>query len=595
MILQALYDYYQRKSRDPESGIAPIGLEIKELKFIIEIDKSGEFKNLSNEQEKNRKGKLEGKKFLLPRSVGRSGKNAWQTSYLLWDHYGYVVAHPKDDTDESKNMAKKQNEKFVETIKSLPAEVKEDSGVKAVLAFYEKNEVEKVKNHSLWAECSKIQGCNLSFRLFGDVNLIPERDAVQKYLFTSSSETFSDDKMGHCLITGEYGVIKRVHTPTPISKNRNGKIVAMQKNSGYDSYGKEQAFNAPIISSSEFAFSTALNSLIASEDNRVFLSDSTILFWAQQKNDTEITSNEWDLAVKSMFADPPKDNPDEGVLKAKGLFQSISSGELHTEDDERFFALGLAPNVARISIRLWKTGTLREMSGRFCDYFNDLEIVRSPLEPETLTLSRILRATAFEYKMDNVLPNLAGAVVSSVIDGTPFPATLMQQVMRRIRAEQNVNRTRAATLKAYFNRLHRTNRKDLKEVTMSLDRENKDVAYRIGRLFAVLEKIQEEANPGINATIRDKFYGSMSSTPAVVFPILMRLKNHHLGKIENVGRKINFEREISQILDDISIENMPRNLSLEKQGYFAIGYYHQRQYFFTKKPNDTGNVDKGGN
>ena len=595
MILQALYDYYQRKSRNSESGIAPLGLEIKELKFIIEIDESGEFKNLSNEQEKNKKGKLEGKKFLLPRSVGRSGKNAWQTSYLLWDHYGYVLAHPKDDSDESKKISKKQNEKFIETIKSLPVEVKKDLGVKAVLAFYERNEPKRVKEHPLWAECSKIQGCNLSFRLHGDVNLIPERDTIQRYLSISSSETASDDKMGYCLITGEYGVIKQLHTPTPISAMRNAKIVAVQKNSGYDSYGKEQAFNAPVISSSEFAYSTALNSLIASEQNKVFLADSTILFWSKQKNNTEIADSEWDFAVKSMFADPPKDNPDGGVLKAKGLFQSISSGELHTEDDERFFVLGLAPNAARISIRLWKTGTLRAMSERFRDYFNDLEIARSPLDPETLPLSRILRATAFEYKMDNVLPNLAGAVVSSVIEGTPFPATLMQQVIRRIRAEQNVNRIRAAILKAYFNRLYRINRKDLKEVTMSLDRDSKNVAYRLGRLFAVLEKIQEEANPGINATIRDKFYGSMSSTPAVVFPILMRLKNHHLGKIENPGRKINFEREIGHILEDVSVENMPRNLPLEKQGYFAIGYYHQRQDFFTKKPNDTENVDKGGN
>jgi CRISPR-associated protein Csd1 len=335
--------------------------------------------------------------------------------------------------------------------------------------------------------------------------------------------------------------------------------------------------------------------MVNSEYNNVFLADSTILFWARRKDNTEIAENEWDLAIKAMFADPPKDNPDEGVLKAKGLFQSISSGELHTEDDERFFILGLAPNSARLSVRMWKTGTLREISGKFCDYFNDLEMIRSPKDPETLPLSRILRATAFEYKMDNVLPNLAGAVVSSVIDGTPLPATLMQQVIRRIRAEQNVSRVRAAILKAYFNRLSRLNRKDLKEVTMSLDRNNKDIAYRLGRLFAVLEKIQEEANPGINATIRDRFYASMSSNPSVVFPILMRLKNHHLGNIENPGRKINFEREIGQILDEVSIESMPRNLSLEKQGYFAIGYYHQRQDFFIKKTKESENNNEGGN
>jgi len=118
---------------------------------------------------------------------------------------------------------------------------------------------------------------------------------------------------------------------------------------------------------------------------------------------------------------------------------------------------------------------------------------------------------------------------------------------------------------------------------MALDRGNRDIAYLLGRLFAVLEKIQEEANPGTNTTIRDRFYGAMSSTPATVFPMLMRLKNHHLSKLENQGRKINFEREIGEIVEGMRVEEMPSNLSLEKQGYFAIGYYHQRQSFFTKK------------
>jgi CRISPR-associated protein Csd1 len=172
-------------------------------------------------------------------------------------------------------------------------------------------------------------------------------------------------------------------------------------------------------------------------------------------------------------------------------------------------------------------------------------------------------------------------VVESLLDGKPYPITLMQQCMRRIRAERRVTRARAAILKAYINRLNLYKEHlGKEEITVCLDRSNTSPGYRLGRLFAVLEKIQEEANPGINATIRDRFYGAASSSPVAVFPQLLKLKNHHLAKLDNPGRKVNLEKEIGEIF--CAVEDIPAHLPMEEQARFAIGYYHQRQSFFTK-------------
>ncbi|MCL4491530.1 MAG: type I-C CRISPR-associated protein Cas8c/Csd1, partial [Nitrospirae bacterium] len=154
--------------------------------------------------------------------------------------------------------------------------------------------------------------------------------------------------------------------------------------------------------------------------------------------------------------------------------------------------------------------------------------------------------------------------------------------IRRIRAEQEVTYPRASLIKAVLVRKARY-KNEKEEIAMGLDAGNTNAGYRLGRLFAVLEKIQEEASPGINATIRDRFYSSASSTPVTVFSHLLKLKNHHIAKLENKGRAVNFEKLVGEIVDDIN--DFPAHLSLDDQGRFAVGYYHQRQDFFKKKDN----------
>jgi CRISPR-associated protein Csd1 len=185
-------------------------------------------------------------------------------------------------------------------------------------------------------------------------------------------------------------------------------------------------------------------------------------------------------------------------------------------------------------------------------------------------------------KSDNIQPNLAGDFMKAILAGTPYPATLLSSAIRRIKAEREVIYQRVSLIKAILvrnARFYKTNPKE--EVGMSLDTSNTNIGYRLGRLFAVLEKVQEEASPGINATIRDRFYSSASSVPVTVFPHLMKLKNHHIAKLENKGRVVNLEKVIGEIVNDIT--DFPGHLSLDDQGRFAIGYYHQRQDFFKKK------------
>lgn len=575
MIIQALCDYYERKAADPDSGIAPPGLESKEIKFVIEIDEEGNFLNLKDTRE-GEKGHV----YLVPASCGRPGKFGWKKAFLLWDHYGYTLGHPKkgDSSQKALEMAQRQNRSFIERIRFLPDNIRDDEGVKSVLAFYEKGELSKVKEHPNWESCSRIAGCNLSFQLSGDTCLVSERPVVCKYVQTLSFQD-SDEPEMRCLVTGKLLKVKRIHSKVYVSGAKsNAKFVGCQKNSGYDSYHKEQAFNSPMCQEVENAYTTALNHLTRSVDSKVYIGDTTTVFWSQRKTDLE-SGFPW------VFADPPKDDPDRGVRAVKALFDSIHSGKLSSDRENRFYVLGMAPNAARVSVRYWKTGKIYEFSQRIFQHFEDLAIVKGPKDPEYLALNPLLRSTVLDYKIDNVPPNLAGQVVSSILDGTPYPETLVQQCLRRIRAERNVTYKRAAILKACLNRKNRFYKTGQKEVAMALDRTNLNPGYLLGRLFAVLEKVQEEGNPGINATIRDRFYGAASSTPVTVFSQLLKLKNHHLAKMQNYGRKVFFEKEIGQIMDGIS--EFPAHLQFSEQARFAIGYYHQRQHFFQKVENNT--------
>lgn len=589
MILQSLANYYIRKSRSPRSGenVAPYGMEYKEIKFLIEIDEEGNFVNLTDLRGGGKRGKI----LLVPKAAGRSGSASWQTANLLWDHYGYVLGQPQAGKENSN--AEGQLRSFIAKMESLPEELKKEEDIAAVIKFYKKGEYKKVLENPLWPECRKIAGCNMTFRLYYESRAVTENPKLIEWAASATeAEPEEGGVVGRCLVTGEIGEIARTHAKVGVGGNQ-ANLVGFQKNSGYDSYGKEQGYNAPVSKKAEFYYTTALNMLLSSKSNRVSLGNVTLLFWAEPRTLSEEDAANAELAVRALIygsKDETEDKPDAGTANAQNIFESIFTGRVPTGTEDKFCVLGIAPNKARLSVVFWKRGAIKEIATNIRRYFSDVELLRGD---ETLrpSIYDILRSSEFQGKMENVPSNMIPAMVYSIFNGTPFPSSVFGHIMERIRAERNPNGVRTAFVKAYLNRKYRNTKGA--EIEVSLDKNNMNTAYRLGRLLAVLQKLQEEANPGLNATLMDRFYSSMSSTPAAVLPTLLRLKNHHLSKV-HVGRKIIFEQLLTEIFSGVEQGGVPKHMSLEEQGDFAIGYYHQREDLFRGKADRAADENDGG-
>lgn len=562
MILQALKDYYDRKAADPEGGIAPEGFEHKEIPFVLVLDRDGNLVQVEDTRQQVGK-QTRAKRFLVPQGEKRT---VGIKAYLLWDNAEYTLGLV---TKGSPEKVAERHRKFIERILAL--NINEDIGVSAVLKFLQSDPVAAINGSEYLAE---IQDVNpfMTFRLNEDQGLVCARKAViNKILVMPESGT-----VGLCLISGETAPLAVLQPAIKGVRGANttgGNIVSFNL-SAFNSFGKTQGSNAPIGEKAAFAYTTALNHLLRKDSTqKLQIGDTTTMFWSDRQSHLE-------SAFSALFDEPRKDNPDALTDAVKSLYRSIDTGTMPVEDNQtRFFVLGLSPNAARISIRFWHTGTVAEFSLKIAQHFRDLEITHAPHERDHLSIWWMLSRIAALEKTENIPPNLAGDWMRSIFSGTPYPDSLYQAALRRIQAEREASYPRVAILKACLNRNAKFQPQIEKEITVSLDKENKNPGYRLGRLFAALEKIQEEAQPGINATIRDRYYSAVSGTPASAMPILMRLKNHHLAKLER-GRTIYFERLLGEIIGDLF--DFPAQLNLQDQGRFAIGYYHQRQNFFTK-------------
>lgn len=581
MILQALCEYYDRKAEacDP---LPPVGFEEKDIPFVIVLDQAGKFIQLKDTRESQEKGKPIARSFIVPKGVGRSGAKSYETAYCLWDHYGYVLNQPKvskpgaEPSEKEVVMADRQHQAFTELVVQLYQEIPDDAGIQAVHAFLH-NEAEKnrVRQASEFQECLKISGCNLTFQLSNQNHLVCQSTQVQQWIRQQPQN--SENQEGICLVTGESSKIARLHPSVKGvwgAQMAGANIVSFNIDS-FNSWGKEKGNNAPVSETVAFKYTTALNQLLkTSSPLRMQINETSVVWWSTGENPLEEN-------LSFFVNDPPKDDPEQGSRAVQQLFDSLHTAAfLQTQGKERFYLLGLSPNAARIAVRFWQVGTVAEFSERLAQWFKDIEITYRdfhypPLKP-------LLRSTALLHKDENLPPHLVGETIRSILMGLPLPASLLQAVIKRIKAEQGkITFYRASLIKGYLNRLYRSQQSSNKEITMAYNPEEKRIGYRLGCLFAVLEKLQSDANPGLNATIRDRYYSSASCTPKAVFGTLMRLHAHHLKKLPHQGQRVNAEKRIAEIMADIN--DFPAHLNLENQGLFAIGYYHQRQALFTKK------------
>lgn len=569
MILQALYDYYQRKAHDPDPTrrLPAYGLEDKEIPFIIELSADGRPLGITPTKQGDGKKKI-AQRYLVPKGVKRSSGVA---ANLLWDSAEYVLGV---DTRGKPERVAEQHAAFRQRIADLPESARQDAGIQALELFYTSGGATQLSNDACWPEILEGNPV-MTFRLHNDSDLICQRPAVV-------SACRSDEDAGAanaiCLVTGEPAATERLHTVIKgvWGAQSSGATLVSFNLDAFASFNKEQGDNAPVSPFAAFAYTTALNHLLDRNSRQRFqVGDASTVFWAQ-KEDAEAES-----VFAAVFGEQ-QDDPDARIELVRGVLSAVQSGQFDGgRGENRFYVLSLAPNAARISVRFWYAAPLHEVAQRIRQWFADLKMVRSGKDPEYPSLFRLLAACAQQGKADNIPPNLGGDIMRAILSGSPLPATWLNAAVQRCRAEQNVTYLRAAAIKSCLNRSRRSpDSSFIQEFSDMLDLANSNAAYRLGRLFAVLEKIQEEANPGLNATIRERYYGAASSTPVAVFTTLLRLKNHHLAKLTNRGRAVNFERLLGEILGGIA--DFPRHLSLPDQGRFSLGYYHQRQDFFNK-------------
>lgn len=592
MILSALYDYYNRSDK-----VAPAGKEYKEIVFIVVIRHDGTFVRI--EDTRNEDGN--GNKYLVAKSWGRTGTTP--QPFHFWDNFSYVfgfssanVGIEKDDIDEDKRakfekeIAKngKSHKGFVDYVNRMRSLYPNDEDVEAVSLFYEKNECELeslLKNSPLWDSIKKNLTKNLSFLIEGETEIIAAKEKVIAYSFKGQN----DNGDAICLITGNKCSPITTFTKIKMGKFSDTKLISFQKGSGYDSYGKEQGNNAPISEDAEFKCSAALKKMLEYDScNKFNIGNRTFVFWAssQSKEAQNIEKSVFDMFGFS------KDDPDKGVEKVRKSFESIFNGHSRFNKDGWFYILGIYPaNKARIAVSYWAEIPLIDFVGFILNHFRDMEIVSGRDNQNYMGLNSMMKAITLDGNIygddSNLQPNLAEVVVKSILQGLPYPQSLFASCMRRIRAELDNKKwddaykkgwvtTRAAIIKAYLNRI------DNKfKITREMNKDNTNPGYLCGRLFAVLERIQEISNRENDyfTNLRSNYMNSASTTPSVVFPTILNLSVHHSDKLDRKD-VVQFERDKQEIIGKLI--DFPNQLNMQDQGRFFIGYYHQRQDFFTK-------------
>jgi len=616
MIIQALNQLYHRYTNDADIEIPRDGFSIQPIAFeiILEIDGSlHAIQPTSSEKSP--------KRFTVLGDTKPSG--AGINPCFLWDNPVYLLGVKVDDPKPDRTSM--CFEAFRDTHQLVQKEIDspEFSAVCKFLNVWKPSPgfIAELPQEIVDAIQNSLNG-NGFFRIRNSFSYVHQAEAVVKWWASRPDKkkwwevpkTKVALSLGQCSVTGETNVpIARLHEPKikgVRGTNMAGASVVSFNETAYNSYGLEQSRNASISEPAAFAYCNALNRLLSREAGRkIQAGDTTLVYWSEKPTLMEdsfaaflaTTSDDADEPVISEVQsqsnldklEPEHQNPSESLSKNDAIgstLKKIIAGQYANElgdPDTKFFLLGLSPNAGRISVRSWSVESLGRLVQNIGQHYCDFSIVHSPREPDFPSIKSILKQTVRDSK--DIPDLLVGALFRSVIHGYPYPMALFAAVVRRILADREINGIRAGLLKATLNRNSRSSSSPLqKEILMNLEADRPETAYQLGRLFASLERNQRDAlGERLNSTIKDRYYGSASSTPGIIFPRLIRLSQHHLANLEG-GHRIHAEKRMQEIMARIT--EFPRHLSLPDQGLFAIGYYHQVQDFFTKKDTSSGHT-----
>lgn len=572
MILQALVEHYEDLAA--QGKLARPGWSDAGISYALDIDSTGALKqavSLRREEDRGKKKVLAPRPMSLPAPVKRSSGVA---SNFLWDNSSYILG-----VDE-KGKPRRSLECFA-ACKALHHRILDgvDSpAARAVLGFFDRWDPETAREHPALADKDILAGANLVFRCEGG---FPQEDPRIRSAWQDLYDSAGDGPERVCLVTGRKGAVEAVHPSVKgvAGAQSSGAALVSFNADAFCSYGHEQNLNAPTSRYAAFAYTSALNHLLADRDHVGRIGDTTVLFWASGGQRAYQS-----FAVASLFGAPSAYSVSDLRKMALDLCRGkpVLFEEARLDPGTTFYILGLSPNAARLSVRFF----LRNSFGAFVRHVQAhqerLEIVRPSFDKfEALPPWKLLDETVNRNSRDkSPAPGMAGETLRAILSDTPYPATLLAGVSLRIRAEREITRGRAAILKAYY--LKNPHRDVPKEVlTVSLNPDSTSIPYTLGRLFSVLEAIQSAANPGINATIKDKYFNSASATPSRVFPTLINLAQKHLRKLDK-GWSVFYNKQVTELTGKLG-EAYPDRLSLPQQGAFQLGYYHQTQARYTKK------------
>lgn len=582
MILQALVQYYE--SLAGQGKLLKPGWCYAKVSYMIDLNADGTIKaiySLKQEKERGKKKVWIPSLLCVPEMVTRS---SGVLANFLCDNAKYFLGIDPDGTNQ------RVKECFQAAKKTHLSILGGEKGTmeKAICLFFENWNPEKaqenasVKEH--WEELN--EGGNLIFGMGNDYAQDNEQIKAAWNSWKNRAGNEEEEKTGICMVTGKKTEIARIHRGikgVPGAQSSGAALVSFNA-PAFESYGKEQSYNAPVGKYAEYAYTAALNYLLTQRDYTFSLGDSMIVFWAE--------SGQEDYQKTFVFSlEPQSDNQKELKKVFDNLKRKIwvDLDDIKLDLNQKFYILCLAPNAARLSVRFFYQNSFGNILENIAKHYQRMEIVRpSWVEKEYLGIWEMLRETANQNAKDKLpVPNMAAMVLQAILSDDRYPASLYTDTLIRIRAEQgNATYGRAAMIKAYLIKNYKWKEG---EGYMGLNEECKDPAYVLGRLFSVLESIQKDANPGINATIRDRYFNSACTTPASVFPVLIKLKNSHIKKLErdSGGAKIYYEKQLTDLMGKLEISEksngFPQRLTLEEQGKFMLGYYHQTQKKYEKK------------